>query len=240
MIGPDNRLTIDLYHGTSTLFLDSIVQNGLGAVNPVKEWNLIELSKEVYKLSEEFLKDTPFFKISSYSFKRMTEQEPSTGFNFQHGDTYLSASRYTAANYAINKRYGSEILTYTIDFLKGLLQLDIPYVKNELFNKHSKIYGLIESAPSPLLIHVKNVSIDSLISEHGEKPDRNLKRIRESIEEFPNILETALQQINFRLIHPVNIKDLDFFLINVQKFDPIKSMYNFYKIHPEAIISQAR
>jgi hypothetical protein len=128
MIDAENRLTIDLYHWTSSLFLDTIVQNGLGAINPVMEWNLLELSKEVYKLSEEFLKETTYFMISSDSFKRMAEQKPSTGFNFQHGDTYLSASRYTAANYAINKRYGSEILTYTIDFLQQLLKLDIPYV----------------------------------------------------------------------------------------------------------------
>ena len=53
----DNKISVDLYHGTSTLFLDSIIENGLGGVNPVTEWNLIELCKEVYKL-----KNTEFHK----------------------------------------------------------------------------------------------------------------------------------------------------------------------------------
>ena len=167
MINEENNLTVDLYHGTSTLFLDSIVSNGLGGINPVKDWNLLELSKEVYDLSVEHLQGTQLFQVSSLAFKLMTEQKNSGSFNFQHGDTYLSASKITAANYAISKRYGSEILTYTIDFLKELLTLNIPYVKQELYRKYSGVFELIEANPFPLLIQLSNVNTSSLLNEHG-------------------------------------------------------------------------
>ena len=48
----NGRLSIPLYHGTSTLFVDSIANHGLGGMNPVKEWSLLELAKEVLLLSE--------------------------------------------------------------------------------------------------------------------------------------------------------------------------------------------
>lgn len=46
----DGTLNIHLYHGTSTLFLDSILKHGLAGVNPVKEWELVELCNEVYTI----------------------------------------------------------------------------------------------------------------------------------------------------------------------------------------------
>ena len=48
----NGRLSIPLYHGTPTLFVDSIANHGLGGMNPVKEWSLLELAKEVLLLSE--------------------------------------------------------------------------------------------------------------------------------------------------------------------------------------------
>ena len=232
MITTESKLTINLYHGTSTLFLDSIVHNGLGAVNPVNEWKLLELSKEVYALSEQYLKETKLFQVSSYSYKSMTEQTNSGSFNFQHGDTYLSPSKQTAARYAINKRYGSEMLTYTIDFLKELLSLDIKYVKSDLFRKYPKVFGLIEANPSPLLIQVSNVKISSLLSEHGADPQANLDEVEQHINESPDFFDTIMQQTNFRLISPMQVDDLKLWLINVQKWHNLSPQYNLYEIKP--------
>lgn len=233
MVTKENKLTIDLYHGTSTLFLDSIIQNGLGAVNPVTEWKLQELSKEVYALSEQYLKETKLFQMSSYSFKRMTEQSNAGRFNFQHGDTYLSLSKQTASRYAINKRYGSEMLTYTIDFLKELLNLEIQDVKSRLFRKYPKVFGFIEANPSPLLIQVKNVSVTSLLSEHGDDPQVNFDQIKDVINESKDLFDAILQQTNFRLVSPMPLGELKFWLINVQKWDPLSPQYNLYEIKPE-------
>lgn len=232
MVIKNNILTIDLYHGTSTLFLDSIIQKGLAAVNPVNEWNLLELSKEVYALSEQHLKETNLFQVCSHSFKNMTEQSKCGSFNFQHGDTYLSPSKQTAARYAINKRYGSELLTYTLDFLKELLSLDIKYVKTDLLRKYHKIFGLIEANPSPMLIQVSNVNVSSLLSEHGNDPQANLEQVEQFINESPKFFDTVLQQTNFRLVSPMQIDNLKFWLINVQKWHNLSPEYNLYEIKP--------
>jgi len=230
MVNKENNLTIDLYHGTSTLFLDSILASGLGGINPVNKWKLLELSKEVYDLSVKHLKETKLFQVSSYSFKKMTEQTSAGSFNFQHGDTYLSPSKQTAARYAINKRYGSELLTYTIDFLKELLSFDIQYVKSDLFKKYPKIFGLIEANPSPLLIQVSNVNISSLLSEHGDDHQSNLNEIEELLHGSIDFFDTALQQCNFRLVSPVTINNLKFWLINVQEWNHLSPKYNLYEI----------
>lgn len=234
MITKDNKLSIDLYHGTSTLFLDSIIENGLGGINPVKEWNLLELSKEVYALSEEYLKETKLFQVSSSSFKCMTEQTSGGSFNYQHGDTYLSPSKTTAVRYAIGKPYGSEILSYTIDFLKELLGLDIEYVNADLFRKHQKIFELLDSNPSPLLIQVKNIHVESLLSEQGDDPKFNLDRLKQYMSEGQELFNGIAQQTNFRLINPVQIDNLNFWFINVSKWHPLKPQYNFYEIKREA------
>jgi len=230
IINAEDKLTVDLFHGTSTLFLDSIVQNGLGALNPITEWKLLELSKEVYNLSDQYLKETKLFQVSSFSFKNMTEQSNGGAFNFQHGDTYLSPSLKTAVHYAIHKEYGSELLTYTIKLLKELLNKDIPYVKQDLFSKYSKIFGLIESKPSPLLIQVKNVKASSLLNEHGKDPSHNLEQMQEMINESKEFFELMMQQTNFRLTRPVETSNLIFWLINVQIWDIHSPKYNLYEI----------
>ncbi len=238
MIGPDNRLTIDLYHGTSTLFLDSIVQNGLAGINPVQDWNLVDLCKEVYDLSEQHLKTTELFERSAYSLKLMAEQNPSSNssFNYQHGETYVSPSKMTAIRYA-TKKYGSEMLTYTIEFLNELLKQDIPYVKSELYRKYHQIFGFILAAPSPLLIQVKNVKVDSLLSEQGDKPDSKLEFISKTLAEVPEMADSLLQQTNFRLIQPVEVSNLKIYIVNVKDYNGSLRDYNLYEIHPEPIIS---
>lgn len=224
-------LPVDLYHGTSTLFLDSIIASGLGAVNPIKEWNVLELSKEVYDLSVIHLQETGLFQVSSSSFKFMTEQKNSGSFNFQHGSTYLSPSKQTAAHYAIRKRYGSEILTYTIEFLKELLCMDISYVKKDLYMKYPEIFGFIECCPSPLLVQVSNVNKWSLLDEYGSDPQQNINQIEELAIEDSSLIDTYLQQCNFRLTSPVTVENLKFWLINVQEWNPQFPKYNLYQIN---------
>lgn len=239
IINAENQLTVDLFHGTSTLFLDSIIQNGLGGLNPVAEWKLLELCKEVYELSEQHLKETNLFQVSSFSFKKMAEQSNGGAFNFQHGDSYLSPSKQTAARYAINKEYGSELLTYTINFLKELLNKDIPYVKTDLFRKFPKIFGLIKAKPSPLLIQVKNVNASSLLNEHGEDPKYNLEQMQEMMNDRKELYDAVMQQTNFRLTAPVETSNLKFWLINVQKWNNLTPQYNLYQIIPCEIKDKA-
>ena len=43
LLNSRDQLTIDLFHGTSSLFLDSILSHGLGGINPVKDWKILEI-----------------------------------------------------------------------------------------------------------------------------------------------------------------------------------------------------
>lgn len=48
---------VTLYHGTSSIFLPSILENGLGGINAVKEWGILELAREIFPYVEENFKD---------------------------------------------------------------------------------------------------------------------------------------------------------------------------------------
>lgn len=69
----------------------------------------------------------------------MVEQR-SAAMNFQHGETYLSPSRLTAIRYAANKRYGSELLSYTLYFLNELIRLEVDGVQDKLYRAYPHIF----------------------------------------------------------------------------------------------------
>ena len=92
---------------------------------------------------------------------------------------------------------------------------------------------MIEANPSPLLIQVSNVSITSLLSEHGDDPQANLEEVKQMMNESEDFFDTALQQTNFRLVAPMPLADLRFWLINVQKWNPLSPQYNLYELKPE-------
>jgi hypothetical protein len=112
-----DELPIPLYHGSSSLFLGSIIRFGLGGLNPIAEWNVLEFARVIYPLVDKHVSTRDDFVVKAQSFKFMVEQN-SAAMNFQHGDTYLSPSRLTAVRYAVNKKYGSELLTYTLTRLR--------------------------------------------------------------------------------------------------------------------------
>jgi hypothetical protein len=226
----NNILPIPLYHGTSTLFLDSIIEKGLGGANPVQELKLMELCKEVYKFSEEHLKGTKLFEVSGQVLQRMSEQSNIGAFNWQHGHVYLSPSQQTAVNYAISKEFGSELLTYTIMFLKELILLEVPYVINDMYKKYRKVFGMINARASPLLIKINEIYTTSLTTEHGDDCSNSIKEIDELMNLEDHTRQMFLQQTNFRLITP--IPTLDIFLINIKEWKEWSPSYNLYRIEP--------
>lgn len=83
-------LELSLYHGTSTIFLDGIIKYGLGGMNPISEWKVLELAKEINPLVQQHF--TEQHKMDTDVFQRMVDQ--SCGYmNFQHGDAYLTPSQ---------------------------------------------------------------------------------------------------------------------------------------------------
>ncbi len=58
-------------------------------------------------------------------------------------DTYLSPSSATAVRYAVNKRFGSELLSYTLDFLDELVRRKVPGIVDGLYQRYPHIYDLL-------------------------------------------------------------------------------------------------
>ena len=225
----NDRLLIPLYHGTSTVFVHGISQHGLGGRNPVKDWNLLSLAGEVMILSKAHLQDAPLYKTRSEAFTKMTKQEI-RGWNWQHGDTYLSPAKSTAIRYAINKRFGSELLTYTVDFLEELYRREVPGVKDDLFRRYPDVFDIMEACPSPILIEASNIPIKSLQSEDGSNPDSNFKHMTDVLLDSDNNKELLLQQTNFRLTEPVPTENLRFWLINILQWNRWNPTYKLYEL----------
>ena len=97
-----------LYHGTSSIFLSSILETGLGGKNIVKELKVQDLAKEMLPfVIENFGKNEPILKITSEieSFKRMAQDIESD--SFQYGEVYATASLSLAYDYATSSLWGS-------------------------------------------------------------------------------------------------------------------------------------
>lgn len=114
----NGRLTIPLFHGTSTLFYESIVESGLGVRDVIEELGIRRAAGILVKLCAEL--GFPPEWLSEISACARVAENPTgqthshdSGFNFRYGGTCLSPSRATAVAYARLYGCGSEGLTYT-------------------------------------------------------------------------------------------------------------------------------
>jgi hypothetical protein len=109
------KLTVPLFHGTSTLFQSSILETGLGGRNVIEDLGLRAIVHELLTYDEDLA------TIPNWTFERQfllkVAEDPScqnpvghTGFNFRYGGTYVTPSKQTAARYALSSDCGSEAL----------------------------------------------------------------------------------------------------------------------------------
>jgi len=226
-----NRINIPLYHGTSSLFLEDIIKYGLGGQNPVVSWHVLEFGKKIYPLVEKHLSNS-YLEARIGSFKLMVEQKSGI-MNFQHGDTYVSPSKSTAIRYAVNKRYGSEILTYTLDFLDELIRQKIKGVTDDLYKHYPQLFNLLDISPAPLLFKIDNIDNrdqEDLVAEDGSNATQTLDYIHEVLKSSPNDADELLQQSNFRLCRPISVKDMKIWFIHVKEWRQMDSHYTIYPL----------
>ena len=224
-----NSLPAPLYHGTSTYFIEGIIGFGLGGRNQLAEWNVFEFARALQPLVDEHLSIEQDWMLKAQSFGYMVEQR-SAAMNFQHGDTYLSPSAATAVRYAVNQRFGSELLSYSLDFLQELLRRKISTVCENLYQDYRHLYELLNIPGAPLLISVEDASVDELVAENGGDATSTFNYILKTLWENAEIADTILQQSNFRLRQPVAISRLTISLINVTRWDPIFPKYVLHRL----------
>jgi hypothetical protein len=243
IINENGKLICPLFHGTSTLFLDSIINNGLAGDSPLQGWKVFEFAKELEILCKNHMSDNYCYLRAGAAWQGMLEQRADDKLNFQHGETYLTSCMKIAVNYSISSKYGSEFLSYAMkitdelrrEFVlkkdnQGIEELEILLKRYKHITKLDKQQQQC-SHPilSPILIKMFNVPIDFLKGEDGGGPEKALKELNEDYEE-------NIQTANFRLISPLHKKNLEVFLIHVNSI----GNYLDYDLYPLNICSIAK
>ena len=226
-IASDTHLLVPLYHGTSEIFMPSIRQHGLGAINPNAELRSRELLLELLDIDDghQFLDPMYRAEAEAISQQRIT----AGGFNYRHGGTYFSPSQTSAVRYALMHRWGSELLSKALD---GLAQLETYNAVRvtALSEKYAAISELRAHAHRPALIEVSAVPLRRLRSEDGEDP----RPVVEQMADMP-LLEAGRsdlvwQQTNFELLGHVPPSEVKCFSIRWLNDDSIFPEYSLCEV----------
>ena len=190
----EELLNRPLYHATSTLFLPSIIENGLGGINQLEQYNILPFMEKLYKKASKagcFVGNEVF----QLNCKYIIEQHVGC-CNFRHGGTYLSSSKNKAANFLRN-RYGSELLTNAVDLYEWLESSNQSLINEDPDIINSPIHKLRVDTYQPVLIEVSEVAKSCLRTETGKQVKWEYC---ESLMDFPGV--------NFELVGSVSKENL--------------------------------
>jgi len=205
-------MKINLYHGTSEIFLNSIIEHGLGGINPNFHFKNLELFKFLAEKSEIILtnnSDYNNFKPEVLAIKEQrdlffTDSYGNTrSVNYRHDGIYAADSREKAAIYCCDNKYGSEILEYCIKLYLLLKIEDKNFTLPEDLNLF-KIENYIDIEHKPIIIEILNIEDDEVETESGKKGKDALTALRNAFEHMtPKQKFEELQYLNFKLLKAI-------------------------------------
>lgn len=227
------------YHGTSSIYLKSIREKGLGGINPNLEYRLLDLLKMLYEFCEEKLLSNEEYQKERLSTQCMAEQRPMSVivdgrekiFNFRHEGIYVAYSIERAVVYAATNAFGSEILTRCV-FLYNLIRKHYPYFEVPIHLNSLNIQQLDGSVFFPVIIEMTDIDPDDLAKEDG-------KTAKEALEFLENLRvmlpEKAFfefkQYCNFELLKPIPTSKLKFYRLHT--VGSIRDLKTFdYRLEP--------
>jgi hypothetical protein len=215
------RLTVPVFHGTSTLFYDSILEAGLGGRNIVEDLGLRAVAWSLLELCENELQPDPKWPLDKHGLTKIAE-DPSVhqlgedhGFNFRYGGTYVSASRRTAVTYALLSNCGSEALSHVLKLFARLSQARPDLAAREEF---SPLNALVQKQMEPLLVEARDVEVAALRAEQGGSCAAILERIDIALSDL-DMYDDVVQQDNFELLQVVPTANLQFYKIRRHSVD---------------------
>jgi hypothetical protein len=194
----DGILQLPLYHGTSSLWLDSILTHGLGGAMPPLE-HARTLLIDLYNQTPEEQRD--------YGTSLMLEQKQEHT-NWQHGQVYFSLGFQDAANYALNP-LGSELLTECERYVAKVKPGVLPAWFEWLRNKKRR----------PIVIRADDVTINQLEPEVASRGgvEIQLAELIEAqdagLQEFRKI-EKARESIKTGLLESLSPEEITLALLN--------------------------
>ncbi|MEN5435777.1 hypothetical protein ABE545_19230 [Sphingobacterium faecium] len=223
-----------LWHGTSTVFLDSIRHHGLGAINIAKKYELIALLDHLYKETARLkIKHTGLENKRNSINTIISNGKMYHGkmeLNYSYDGTFVSLSPIRASMYACTTSIGSELLDYCLFLLNLLLDYE-PNIPEEVDLINIKQF--LNVTAKPILIEVTTFTDDNLILEDGSPAQQLLNEIRTEYPKLP--IEEHFMRIqfsNFKLFNPIEPSVLNFYEVEYSghpfgqdfkpKFIPIK------------------
>ncbi len=232
----DGRLTVPLFHGTSSLFYDSILSTGLGGRDIVQDMGIRRAAQLLLDLShthrddEDWLSDIDACKrIAADPSKDQLSERP-IGFNFRYGGTYLSASSQTGARYALLYSAGGEALVYTLKLYQRVLAVMPGLATHDQF---ASLISFVARPARPLLVEASGVELSSLRAEQGGSTKEILERLERRLYKDPDFYNRRAAQDNFELLHPIPRGRLRFHeVVEVREFDDEGGFRDVIKLTP--------
>lgn len=198
-------LGFPLYHGTSSLFLDSITELGLGGQNICEKYRIIEIFTQVVDVFKKKHMNTDWWVMEGFICEKMIGSEVTNGgFNFRYGGVYLTPSLETAQRYSKSNKYGSELVSYFIRSYEELYKHDSS-LADKIFPLNHPLREVIVSGATPVVLEINGLSKNDLTTEQGEPIDAQLKLMDE-------VPKAIWQQFNFECLNIIpsrNIKLLE-------------------------------
>lgn len=213
----------EFYHGTSSLFIESILNNGLGGINPNLKFKNLELLKFIYGQCENTLfneeKYSVLMRETTLAMIRQTdlivkrENQKDETFNFRHKEIYVSLSEIKAITYSVTNKIGSEILQRSYDLYQLLvankIKVNIPKELNYYGIENMEVEKL-----KPLLIKTKRIEKDNLIQENGYDGEEFIEILNKQYDKMTEKDKyLSFQFMNFGLKRPVRVKMLEIYEI---------------------------
>ncbi len=208
------------YHGTSSIFIDSIKKTGLGGINPNIDFKNLEVLNYLFLKAEKYLSDNIEYQKIRTSTMAMVNQgaidykDPSgqiQRLHFRHDGIYVALSHMRAIVYASTNKFGSEILQRCLTLL-AMLHGKIPDFAIPSEINLFKMDSLLNLSPEPIIIEVSDVDDEDLLKEDGKTAKEALDFLRRTI---PHLTEKEkyefFQYCNYELLKPVPVEKLKFF-----------------------------
>jgi hypothetical protein len=219
------------WHGTSTIFLDSIRSTGLGTVSAVQDLRLLDLLRYLYGEIERQDIWHPVLDVNHNSIKAAMAQTDMEYqgkiLNYRHDGAYVSASALRAAIYACLNKVGSELLEKCLILLSVLIsegeEPSIPVDLNIL-----NVRQFLETPAKPIMIEVRILPDEDMVLENGESAERTLYEMRTIFPKLPISQQfERLQFLNFRLLKPVPAENLRFYEVDFES-RPSERDFQYY------------
>jgi len=226
---------MNLYHGTSEIFLESIIEHGLGGINPNFHFRNLDLFKFLAEKSDTELMNNSEYKNFRPEVLAIKEQRDlfftdsygiMRSLNYRHDGIYAAYSREKAAIYCCDNKYGSEILEYCIK-LYLLLKAKIPNFKLPEELNLFKIEKFINVEHKPIIVEILNIEEDEVETESGKKGKDALLALKNAFEHMNQKQKFEdLQYLNFKLLKPIPKNRLKFYEVEFSN-RPIEGKFEF-------------